>query len=145
MTTEHTVQMVLTLEPVQTPWVQVSVGNHNHRQQLTQPTDFSFVFDWPQGACSLVVEHFDKTAQDAVTAVIVKRIELFGISDPKFVWAGVYRPNYPEPWFSQQTIVPPAVLPQHNYLGWNGQWQLDFTVPVFVWMHRTLGLGWLYQ
>lgn len=145
MNTEYPVRISVTLQPVQTPWVQVSVGPHCREQQLTETTEFCFDFDWPQGACSLIVDHCHKHAHDAHTAVIVQRIELFGITDPKFVWAGEYRPTYPEPWRSQQTTVPPAVLPQHNYLGWNGRWQLNFEVPVFVWMHRTLDLGWLYQ
>jgi hypothetical protein len=78
-------------------------------------------------------------------AVIIDSVEFFGISDPRFVWAGVYWPEYPEPWLSQQNPSPQAALTNHNYLGWNGVWRLNFDVPVFTWIHKTLGMGWIYQ
>ena len=87
----------------------------------------------------------NKPELDHNMAVIVDSVEFFGITDPKFVWAGTYTPNYPEPWYSEQIEKPLAQLPQQNYMGWNGIWRLDFSVPVFTWMHQTMNLGWIYQ
>jgi hypothetical protein len=88
----------------------------------------------------LEVEHFDKADTDATTAVIIKDISFFDISDPKFVWSGVYHPNYPEHYVDKVTP-----LPGQGYLGWNGVYRLEFSVPVFTWMHQTMNLGWIYQ
>lgn len=73
-------------------------------------------------------------------AVVIKEIEFFGIHSPRFVWAGEYRPIYP-PHMQDQ----PETLKYHNYLGWNGVWYLDFTVPIFTWIHQTEDFGWIYD
>lgn len=78
-------------------------------------------------------------------AVIVDHIVFNKICSPKFVWQGVYRPDYPEPWFSEQKIRPAAELRYHNYLGWNGQWTLTFRAPIFTWIHQVENLGWIYS
>ncbi len=73
-------------------------------------------------------------------AVVINAIEFFGIESPRFVWAGEYRPTYPTHMKSQ-----PAILKYQNYLGWNGVWYLDFTVPIFTWIHQVEDLGWIYD
>ena len=72
-------------------------------------------------------------------AVIVKELKFFEISDPRVVWAGVYYPEYPDH-YPDKTYP----LPGHGYLGWNGIYRLEFSVPVFTWIHQTLDLGWIY-
>jgi hypothetical protein len=101
-------------------------------------TDFSFDFRADDGGC-LKVTHFDKADHDIDTAVIVKSISLFGISDPKFVWAGQYYPKYPAH-YSNLT----SPLPGQGYLGWNGVYRLEFSVPVFTWIHKIKNFGWIY-
>lgn len=145
MDTEYPVNVSVTLEPVGQPWIKIQVLEHTVTQCLTHSKKFVFDVLAPRGQCLIAVEHIDKQPDDPDTAVIVRSVEFFGICDPKFVWNGVYRPRYPEPWFSQQNPSPADSLPGANYLGWNGQWSLRFDVPVFSWMHQTLNLGWLYQ
>jgi hypothetical protein len=146
MATEYLVQMAVTLTPkigVAAPEVRVSVPGHSatHVLHQTQKIQLEFVADsgW------LEVEFFNKSDLDHDMAVVVDSVEFFGISDPKFVWHGVYCPRYPEPWYSQQCPTPVAELPGGNYLGWNGRWRLNFSLPVFGWMHCKQGLGWIYQ
>jgi len=136
MTTE--VKMRVTLEPVGRPWVIVESSGQGQLQQLVATTDFSFDFR-AENSGYLKVTHFDKADHDHATAVIVKSISFFGIEDPKFIWAGVYYPDYPEHYPNK--ITP---LPGHGYLGWNGIYELKFTVPVFTWIHQTQSLGWIY-
>lgn len=138
MITEYPVKLQLTLEPVGYPWVIVDANGQGQLQQLFCTTDFSFDLR-ANGSGYLTVEHFNKAVNDKDTAVIIKSIGFFGISDPKFVWAGVYYPNYPEH-YPDKT----SPLRFHDYLGWNGVYRLDFTVPVFTWMHQTQNLGWIY-
>lgn len=125
------------------PEVFVSVPGRVVSETLWHSKFVELEFDAAAGWIEIVF--MNKPELDHNMAVIVDKVEFFGISDPKFVWAGVYTPKYPEPWYSQQTEKPPAQLPGQNYLGWNGTWRLDFTVPVFTWMHKTMSLGWIYQ
>ena len=140
MDIEYLVNMSVTLEPVRNPWVKISVGHHVRTQQLTQTETFNFKFASEQSTCLLEIEHFEKIDNDPDTAVVVKDISFFEIADPKFVWAGVYYPNYPDHYPKKV-----SVLPGQGYLGWNGVYQLEFDVPVFTWMHRILNLGDIYQ
>jgi hypothetical protein len=125
------------------PDVFVSVPGSVVRETLWDTKTIELEFDAPVGWVEVVF--MNKPELDHDMAVIVDRVEFFGVSDPKFVWAGVYTPKYPEPWYSEQAEKPPAQLPQQNYMGWNGTWRLDFSVPVFTWMHKTMNLGWIYQ
>jgi hypothetical protein len=125
------------------PEVIVSVPGYSVHETLWKTKQVELEFDKDIGWLEVVF--MNKPESDADMAVVIDKVEFFGISDPKFVWAGIYTPKYPEPWYSQQIEKPPAELSQQNYMGWNGCWRLEFSVPVFTWMHKTLNLGWIYQ
>ena len=139
MTTEYPVRMTVTLEPVQSPYITITVDKIVYKQQLSTTTSFDFDFVASDQA-SLILEHHNKSDQDPDTAVIIQRIEFYGISDPRFIWAGTYYPVYPGHHLDQK-----SKLPGQGYLGWNGTYVLQFQVPVFSWMHQIMALGWLYQ
>lgn len=146
MATEYLVQMAVTLTPkfdTVPPKVRVSVPGFcaNYVVEKTRRIPLEFVAT----TGFLDIEFFNKPALNHDMAVIINSVEFFGISDPKFVWRGIYRPEYPEPWYSQQCPAPASTLSNYNYLGWNGHWHLDFDVPVFSWMHQVQDLGWIYQ
>jgi hypothetical protein len=155
MAIQYLVKLSLTLEPVwhqEPPKVITGIGANVTELELKNTTtvNFEFVSD---RSCELVVEFCNKKDTDTVPdqnldkAVIIKNIAFFGISDPKFVWAGEYEPLYPEPWASQQREQGIELQPRltgHNYLSWNGKWTLTFDVPVFTWIHKTQNLGWIY-
>lgn len=138
----NSVAMTLTLEPVGQPWVRVKINGTTHLESCLSDTvvlklETELLGD---AKCLLEVEHFDKQDNDATTAVVVQRIDFFGISDPRFVWAGTYYPDYPEHYQDKK-----PKLPGQGYLGWNGVYRLEFDIPVFTWIHRTLNMGWLYD
>jgi len=139
MATEHLVQLCVTLRPIGQPWVKVSANGTTKTQQLTNVKDFVFEFTASDNS-SLTVEHYNKSVDDVDTAVEIVNVSFFGITDPKFVWAGVYYPDYPEH-YPDKT----SPLPGHGYLGWNGVYRLEFSVPVFTWIHCVQNLGWIYQ
>lgn len=139
MTTEYPVKMTVTLEPVQSPYVTITVDKIVYKQQLSTTTSFDFDFVAANQA-SLVLEHHSKSDQDPDTAVIIRRIEFYGISDPRFIWAGTYYPVYPSHYPDQKSS-----RPGQDYLGWNGTYVLEFRVPVFSWIHQIQDMGWLYQ
>lgn len=145
MATDNRVKIKLVLKPVKSPWVRVMVANHQQQKQIDTVTEFEFDFLTTESTVPIVVEHFDKQNFDTETAVEIIEISLFGISDPKLYWAGTYYPDYPEPWYSQQTQKPLQALSSQTYLGWNGAYKLEISVPVFEWMHKTLNLGWIYR
>jgi hypothetical protein len=139
------VQLELILEPVYLPWVEVALNGIKYTQQLAKETAFVFEFETDVQQLLLTVTHSNKLPNDPSTAVIVKQLSFFGISDPKFIWQAQYRPEYPEPWFGQQCPSPPEIVTNANYLGWNGVWSLEFGVPVFTWIHQIQNLGWIYD
>lgn len=144
MSIEYPVSLAVTLRPIGQPWVKISAADRVQQLQLTECQEFVFDFVTSEPAV-LTVEHFDKLDTDPTTAVEIQCISFFGISDPKFVWAGVYCPRYPVLWYEQQIEKPHHTLAGQSYLGWNGTYQLDFSVPVFEWIHKTLNLGWIYR
>jgi hypothetical protein len=73
-------------------------------------------------------------------AVEIDRISIEGITVDRFKWAANYYPDYPADYLDKQKVVKSA-----TYLGWNGLWELEFTAPVFTWIHQVENLGWLYK
>jgi hypothetical protein len=146
MTTQYLVKLSVVLKPVQhiNPiLVKIGINDNLTTVNLQDTATINFELATTE-RCTLTVELPDKQNQEAV---IIDRVSFFGIEDPKFAWAGIYEPQYPEPWASQQQsqgVVLKQQLSPHTYLGWPGKWQLTFTVPVFTWIHKTQNLGWMY-
>ena len=111
---------------------------------LTESTVLDYNVDLAVGEHRFVLEFTNKTNDTPDMAVIIESVTVEGITVDRFKWAGVYTPIYPEPWASTQTNLKPK-LPAATYLGWNGQWELPFTVPIFTWMHQVEHLGWIYS
>jgi hypothetical protein len=146
MATQYPVKLSVLLKPVHHAkplQVRLGINDNLTTVNLQDTTTINFEFATAKN-CTLTVELPNKQNQEAV---IVESVSFFGIEDPKFAWAGIYKPNYPEPWASQQRsqgVVLKQQLDAHTYLGWPGKWQLTFTVPVFTWIHKTQNLGWIY-
>ena len=131
---------------------EINIGINDNIQQIILSQDktlhYAFTANNPS---TLTVELLNKTDADTIPdkgldkAVIIESVSFFGIKDPKFAWAGIYEPNYPEPWYSEQTVKPKSLLKNHTYLGWAGKWTLTFDVPVFTWIHKIQDLGWIYD
>lgn len=139
------VRLAVTLTPVGEPWVSVRTRDYAEYSRLLKTTKFDIEFNSNSPTEILEIEHACKANNDPLTAVQIDSIEFFGIQDPKFCWAGVYIPKYPEPWYSEQEIKPAAQLSGQTYLGWNGVYRLSFGIPVFTWIHQIQNLGWIYQ
>jgi len=139
------VQIEIQLHPVGRPRIDISVHASRTVKQLDEDTVFRFNFETENSHECLSLTHFGKSADDADSAVIIKQISFFSISDPRFVWLGQYTPDYPELWYNQQISKPAAVLTNTDYLGWNGTWKLNFSVPVFTWIHQIQNLGWIHS
>lgn len=138
----------ITVEPVYDelpPRVQLGLDYELETVELLAPHTCVYGLNLSEGAHCITVSLVDKPRNDRVQAVKITRIEFEGISTSNMYWAGQYYPTYPQPWLSQQTVQPAACLQGCDYLGWNGTWRLEFTVPIFTWIHRLENLGWIYQ
>jgi hypothetical protein len=72
-------------------------------------------------------------------SVEIDSVSFEGITLDRFKWAGVYYPEYPE-WITDGK----PVIKQSTYLGWNGRWVINFTTPIFTWIHQIENLGWIH-
>lgn len=149
MATQYNIKGSVTLDPI---WYENAIPKVSVRLddlllftgELKHTTVVGFDQTTAAGNHRLSVEFHNKqdfdtkvnTGQDK--AVVIKSIEFFGITSPRFVWEGWYRPDYPSHMQGEAEI-----LRYHDYLGWNGIWCLDFSVPVFTWIHKTENLGWI--
>ena len=100
------------------------------------------------GQHHLTLEYTGKTNKVSDQAIEIDYIDFEGIKADRFVWAGEYTPDYPEPWVSEQRaagIKLPIKRRNIKYLGWNGIWRLDFDMPIFTWIHQFENLGWIYN
>ena len=71
----------------------------------------------------------------------IKSIEIDGIDIGGLVYEGVYKPEYPEPWATQQTEAgnkPPETLKNVTQMGHNGTWTFSFTSPFYMWLLENL-------
>lgn len=148
-------ECLLTLRPIwhlRPPKVLVMLDDRCRWQGVL---DKELELDWSEpmakGQHCLAVTFSGKTNADTTAehdqAVVIEQVEFFGIRDDRFRWQGVYQPDYPEPWRTEQScmgIELPKTLCPHTYLGWNGVWRLEFSTPIFTWMHGVLDLGWIY-
>jgi hypothetical protein len=114
---------------------------------ISKPTTFTVAQELTAGTHCLEIHHQHKANEDPDTALIVKEIRFNSIPDDQFVWHGRYWPDYPEPWASEQRALGHTLSPEieSNYLGWNGIWRLEFSAPVFTWIHEVRNLGWIYR
>ena len=152
MIIDYPVKLSIRLKPIwhNDPPV-INIGINNDVQQIILQDNQTFYYEFTANNTStLTVELLNKTDADTCPdkgldkAVIIESISFFDITDDQFIWQGVYKPDYPEPWYSEQAIKPEPLLKNHTYLSWNGKWTLIFDLPVFTWIHRVQNLGWIY-
>ena len=71
----------------------------------------------------------------------IKNIEIDDIDIGALVYEGVYTPQYPEPWATQQREA--GVELQESFknvsqIGHNGEWQFKFASPFYMWLLENL-------
>lgn len=146
---EYNVNVGVLIKPVwhtEPPTILIGVNGNSSVISVSEDTWFNYNYKTSDSNGKLHIEFFGKSDSDTIVetnqdkAIIIEQIKLNGIHRPSFVWQGEYRPNYPIHLKNE-----PEVLRAHTYLGWNGIWTLDFTIPVFTWIHKIENLGWIYD
>lgn len=123
-------------------------GNEMYSDIINNTVTIRIIQELTPGEHVLTIEHKNKHPNDSDTELMIESISFNGITSNKFAWQGVYAPIYPEPWATEQRNSGHALareLTTITHLGWNGQWTLTFTAPVFTWIHQVEDLGWIYQ
>ena len=71
----------------------------------------------------------------------IKSIEIDEIDLGALVYGGVYTPEYPEPWATQQReagVELPASFKNVTCMGHDGTWKFKFTSPFYMWLLENL-------
>ena len=71
----------------------------------------------------------------------IKSIEIDEINIGSMIYKGVYTPEYPEPWATQQKqagIKLEESFTQVLQMGFNGRWKFNFSSPFYVWLLENL-------
>jgi hypothetical protein len=140
MTTKiYTVDIEILLKPVGKPRCRISLDDQKQDLIVDQEIWIKLFYQG-RGKAKLMIEHYNKVDSDPTTALIIDDIKFNGISNPKIIYEGIYYPNYPKHLSGNN-----AILPHKNYLSWNGIWTLEFTLPIYTWIHEILGFGWIYD
>jgi ribosomal protein L25 (general stress protein Ctc) len=149
---QYNTSIQITVEPIYWNTVPaIAYGYNNHRLKTVkldseQILDFSHNFEMEKNF--IWIDFFNKSMQDSTRnndmAVKIKKITIEGMSLYRFIWTAEYFPKYPKEWAVNQINLSERIQ-SADYLGWNGRWKLNFTVPIFTWIHRLENLGWLYE
>jgi hypothetical protein len=135
----YPVDIEILLKPVGYPKCRISLDDQRQDIIVEQET-WVKLFYQGHGRARLSIEHYGKAELDPTTALIIDKVKFNNLSNPKFVYRGVYYPSYPKHLAGNDTVIPCK-----NYLSWNGVWHLDFTLPIYTWIHTSLDLGWIYD
>ena len=99
----------------------------------------------------LIIKRSGKTANQTVIndkgdilkdqLLNIKSMEIDEIDIGALIYAGVYTPEYPEPWASQQREA--GVELQESFknvsqIGHNGEWRFEFASPFYMWLIENL-------
>ena len=110
------------------------------------PVNIKIIDQIYPGPHRLTIDFFNKNynecSHNADMAVIINRVQFQHI-DYDFKIYSDYYPDYPNHWIDQHPESKEKI--HANYLGWNGQWALDFETPIYALIHRRLNLGWLIK
>ena len=71
----------------------------------------------------------------------IKSMEIDGIDIGSLVYEGIYKPNYPEPWATQQResgMDLPETYKNVTRMGHNGTWTFKFSSPFYMWLLENL-------
>jgi len=150
------VKLALELEPkfwAEKPKVKIEFNQH---VLFEDHLDETKKFNWTLPATEnnrLSVFLLNKTERDTVgdkdKAVIIKSIGMEGFHYSSFMLQSKYKPIYTNGYYqyAKQNKLSAEPIINSNYLGFNGEWYLEFTWPTYQWIFETetKGMGWIYE
>jgi len=116
-----------------------------------KPTIIEFEYELEEGkSYNLIINRSGKNKRQTIVEnekiikdqlLHIKSIEIDEIDLGGLVYEGVYKPEYPEPWATQQTEAgnkPPETLKNVTQMGHNGTWTFTFESPFYMWLLENL-------
>ena len=116
-----------------------------------KPTIIEFEHEFEENKSSnLIIDRLGKDKKQTIVedgkivkdqSLHIKSIEIDEIDIGSLIYDGVYKPNYPEPWATQQAEAGnklPETLKNVTQMGHNGTWTLTFTSPFYMWLLENL-------
>lgn len=141
----------------QPPHVEILVaGETKAKQDITGTEDKPDVIEFQhefeeEKAYDLVIKRSGKSNRQTVVnekgdilkdqLLHIKKLEIDEIHIGPLVYEGVYRPDYPEPWATQQTEAGhelPPTFKNVEIMGHNGTWTFSFSSPFYMWLLKNL-------
>jgi hypothetical protein len=139
------------------PHAEIMIGDKSHfTGDITgtegKPDVIEFEHEFTEGEkCELIINRSNKVKGQTVVnengdvlkdqLLHIKRIEIDEIDLGAMVYEGVYTPDYPEPWASQQRQA--GVELQQSFknvtaIGHDGTWSFKFESPFYMWLLENL-------
>ena len=116
-----------------------------------KPTIIEFEHELEEGkAYNFIIDRSGKNKRETIVddgkivkdqLLHIKSIEIDEIDIGSLVYEGIYKPEYPEPWASQQAEKGnklPETLKNVTQMGHNGTWTFTFTSPFYMWLLENL-------
>ena len=108
-------------------------------QELEEGKSYNLIIDRLGKDKTQTIIEDEKIVKDQL--LHIKSIEIDEIDVASLVYDGVYKPDYPEPWASQQAEAgnkPPEIIKNSIDLGHNGTWTFSFGTPFYMWLLENL-------
>ena len=138
------------------PQVEIIIGEQSKfKQEITgteqNPDVIEVYHDLEEGKEYKIVIH--RTNKDDSQTVVdnnqiikdqllfIKSIEIDEIDLGGLIYEGLYHPQYPEPWASEQKQAGkelPVSFKNVTSMGHNGRWEITFTSPFYMWLLENL-------
>ena len=150
------VKLALELEPkfwAEKPKVKIEFNQHVlFEDQLSETKKFNWTLPATENN-RLSVFLLNKTERDTVgdkdKAMIIKSIGMEGFHYSSFMLQSKYKQIYTNGYYqyAKQNKLSAEPIINSNYLGFNGEWYLEFTWPIYQWIFETetKGMGWIYE
>jgi len=106
---------------------------------LNEGQEYKFIIHRTNKDNSQTMVKNDQIVKDQL--LFIKSIEIDEIDLGGLIYEGLYYPEYPEPWASQQKEsgnALPVSIKNVTSMGHNGRWELTFTSPFYMWLLENL-------
>jgi len=139
------------------PHAEILIGDKSHfTGDITgtedKPNVVEFEYEFEEGNdYSLVIKRTGKLKNQTVVndkgdllkdqLLHIKSIEIDEIDIGALVYEGVYKPEYPEPWATQQAESGKELreaFKNVTQMGHNGEWEFKFSSPFYMWLLENL-------
>ena len=108
--------------------------------EFTEGSEYSLIIERSgKDKKQTVLDENGRIAKDQL--LNIKSIEIDEIDIGALVYEGVYTPDYPEPWATQQRSAGKQLersFKNVTSMGHNGTWMLTFSAPFYMWLLENL-------